>query len=311
MIPRKSPAPAIAGAGVCCLDHVFIAPQISWGQTTQIQDYRVQGGGLVGTALVACARLGAQCRLFSYLGNDEVGIRVAAELAAEGISLAGVLRGLRGSSPFSFIHVDNKTGERTIFHRPAQVEEDTGLPDFEWIAQSDALLIDDYYPELSLAAAQAARRKGVPVIADTTINPEKRMELFQAIDVLIVPRSFAERYGFGSDLAAAIRAMHRLGPTTVIITLGKEGWVFSSPEEKGHGKAFKVDVVDTTGAGDAFHGAFAYALARGWGVERCAEFAAAVAAIKCTRVGGRTGLPSLTQIMIFLKKKSRLDWTRP
>jgi sugar/nucleoside kinase (ribokinase family) len=308
MKSRQGAVPKIAGAGVCCLDHIFVAPQIAWGRTTHVEDYRVQGGGLVGTALVACARLGAQCRLFSYLGNDDVGIRVAAELAAEGISLAGVLRALRNSSPFSFIHVDSRTGERTIFHRPALVAEDAVLPDFGWIARADALLIDDYYPALSLAAAQTARKNGVPVVADTSINPEERKELFAHIDVLIIPRSVAERYGYSRSLEAAVAAIHKLGPPTIVITLGKEGWVFSSSAGRGRGKAFKVDVLDTTGAGDAFHGAFAYALARGWDVERCSEFAGAVAAIKCTRIGGRTGLPSLDQTLIFLKRKGRLDW---
>jgi len=69
-----------------------------------------------------------------------------------------------------------------------------------------------------------------------------------------------------------------------------------------------VDVVDTTGAGDTFHGAFAYGVARGWDTERCGEFAAAVAAIKCTMPGGRTGLPTLQKALEFLRSRGRLDW---
>lgn len=301
--------PKIAGAGICCLDHILVAPQVAWGDTAQLEDYYTQGGGLVGTALVACARLGAECRLFSFLGDDEVGDHIAAELVAEGVKLAGVARICGGASPFSFVHVDRASGERTIFHRQASGMNTAELPDLDGISRCDALLIDDYYPHLALAAAKIANKHGVPVIADVTSRPEKNTELFRNITVLIASRTFAEQLGSADDLSSALEAIHRLGPKIAVITLGAGGWTYSTPEGKNRGGAFKVDVVDTTGAGDAFHGAFAYGLARQWETARCVEFASAVAAIKCTKPGGRTGLPSLPQAIIFLKRKGRLDWS--
>lgn len=298
----------IAGAGVCCLDYIFYAPQITWGETVQVVESRVQGGGLIGTALVACARLGASCLLFSFLSHDEVGVRVASELASERIKLEGVAGIPLGTSPYSFIHVNHRSGERTIFHRAASGLERAVLPDLDSIADCDVLLVDDYYPELALAAARRARRCGIPVVADLTMMPKKNPELFREISVLIAPRSFAAQIGQADDLPAALRAIHRLGPETAMITLGKKGYLYSSPRGQGRGKAFKVEVVDTTGAGDAFHGAFAFGLARGWEIGRCAEFAAAVAAIKCTKPGGRTGLPTLLQTIHFLKRNGRFDW---
>jgi len=302
--------PKIAGAGLCCLDHILIAPQIPWGESALVENYRLQGGGLVGTALVACARLGAECRIFSLLGVDEIGDRIASELADEGVALAGVARVPGGASPFSFIHVDEHSGERTIFHRRASGMKPAKLPDLGWIAQCDALLVDDYYPELALAAAKTAHENGVPVVGDViTFDAKKNEELFRHVTVLIAPRNFAARLGPEGDLPAALAAIHRLGPETALITLGADGWLWSAPRRQGKGEAFKVEVVDTTGAGDAFHGAFAYGLARRWEIERCAEFAAAVAAIKCTKTGGRTGLPALAQALDFLKKRGWLDWS--
>ena len=298
----------IAGAGVCCLDYIFYAPQIPWGETAQVVESRVQGGGLVGTALVACARLGASCLLFSFLSHDEVGVQIASELAAEGIKLEGVAGIPLGMSPYSFIHVNHRSGERTIFHQPASGLERTVLPDLDSITDCDVLLVDDYYPELALAAARRARRCGIPVVADLTMMPKKNLELLREISVLIAPRSFAAQIGQGDDLSAALRAIHRLGPETAMVTLGKKGYLYSSSECQGRGKAFKVEVVDTTGAGDAFHGAFAFGLAHGWEIGRCAEFASAVAAIKCTKPGGRTGLPTLPQTIHFLRRNGRLDW---
>jgi len=305
----KKSVPKIAGAGICCLDYIFVAPQVPWGGTARVEEFRVQGGGLVGTALVAGAHLGAACFLFSFLSHDGVGKQIASELAAEGIELKGVAGIPRGTSPFSFIHVDSRSGERTIFHRPAEGLERAVLPDLSPIAESDVLLVDDYYPELALAAARTARRNGIPVVADLTISLSKCPELFRETSILIAPRAFAAQIGFADDYSGALQAIHRLGPETAMITLGREGYVYSSPEGRGKGKAFKVAVADTTGAGDAFHGAFAYGMARRWELRRCAEFAAAVAAIKCTKPGGRTGLPTLRQTIRFLKSNGRLDWS--
>jgi sulfofructose kinase len=305
----KKGVPRIAGAGVCCLDHIFIAPQIPWGGTAPVEEYRVQGGGLVGTALVACARLGASCLLFSFLSHDEVGAQVASELAAEGIRLEGVAGIPQGTSPFSFIHVDSCSGERTIFHRAAVGLERALLPDLGRVAECDVLLVDDYYPELALAAARKARQNGIPVVADLTVRLSKCRELFAEVNVLIAPRAFAAQIGRAEDLPGALQAIHGLGPETAMITLGRNGYVYSSAQGQGRGKAFKVAAVDTTGAGDAFHGAFAYGLARRWELARCAEFAAAVAAIKCTMPGGRTGLPTLPQTVHFLRRNGQLDWS--
>jgi sugar/nucleoside kinase (ribokinase family) len=89
------------------------------------------------------------------------------------------------------------------------------------------------------------------------------------------------------------------------VTAGVEGAYFQTGEGSFHQGAFKVDVVDTTGAGDAFHGGYAYAMLRGWPVRQSAEFAAAVAAIKCTKLGGRTGLPTLAQVQEFIRASKR------
>jgi sulfofructose kinase len=316
-LPRSQPKPAekaletptIAGAGIACLDYIFVSRRPSWGETARVEDSLVQGGGLVGTALVACARLGARCRLFSFLSHDETGTRIAAELAREDIRLDGVVAIPGGTSPFSFIHVDSASGERTIFHQPATGVEKARLPDFSVIAKCQALLVDDYYPELALAAAKTARENGVPVIADVAVNPFRGGEFIRYVTVLIAPISLAGRLRNSEDLVGALEAFRGLGPQVVVFTLGADGWVFSGPTGRGRGKAFAVQVRDTTGAGDAFHGAFAYGVARGWEVGRCAEFSGAVAALKCTRPGGREGLPTLAQTIEFLLKNGRLDWS--
>lgn len=297
----------VAGAGICCMDYIVVAPHVDWGDMAVVTDYLIQGGGLVGTAMVACARLGAKCDLYSLLGDDLVGKQIIEELDSEGVSTCHVARVQHANSPFSFVHVDEKTADRTIFHRPGQGLVWDSSMGMTSIADAQALLVDDYFLDLSLFAAKEAREHGVPVIADL-IPAERNAELLKYVDVLIAPRHYARLMGCDENLDAALDAIHAFGPATALITLGSDGWVYSDPTGRGRGDAFKVDVVDTTGAGDTFHGAFTYAVARDWQTPRCAEFASAVAAIKCTKHGGRTGLPSLSQTMEFLREHGRCDW---
>ena len=285
-----------------------MAPRAAWGAQAKVTEFRAQGGGLVATALVAAARLGARCDLFGLVGDDPVGKDILDELEDEGVSTAGVIAVPGASSPLSFVHVDQDSGERTIYHRPGRGlvwPESTGL---SAIAGCGALLVDTYFPELALAAARTARAHVVPVIADARPS-NTNAELMREVDVLIAPRQFARDAGLDHDLDAALEAIHGFGPKTALITLGTDGWVYSAPEGRGQGTAFTVEAVDTTGAGDVFHGAFAYGLTQGWNTDRCAEFAGAVAAIKCTRLGGRTGIPDLAQVLEFLRNRSDRDWS--
>lgn len=298
----------IAGAGVCCQDYIVLSPRVEWGDTALVSGYRVQGGGLVGTAMVACARLGAECALYSLLGADAVADEITCELQNEGISTSDVHKIKGAESPFSFIHVDDASGDRTIFHRPSSGLSWDDTFDLSMISQAQALIVDDIYMDLSMAAARQARAHHVPVIADIEPDP-KNHELLRFVDVLIAPRHYARQIGCEQNLQAALDMLHSFGPSTVVITLGADGYVYSDPQSRGQGDAFRVDAVDTTGAGDSFHGAFSYGIASGWECARCAEFASAVAAIKCTQMGGRTGLPSLPQTLAFLRAQSRSDWS--
>jgi sulfofructose kinase len=263
---------------------------------------------LVATAMVACARLGAECAFYSILGDDAVGDEIMEGLEAEDLPTGGIVRCKGGESPISFVHVDADTGERTIFHRSG-----TSLQwrpeefDFAAIKTSGVLLIDDIYPTLSLIAARQANEAAVPVVAD--LIPDSANEyLLQHIDALVAPRHYAKRLGLDHDIDAALDEIHKLGPTTAVITLGAEGWAYSDGSGRGRGKAFDLEVVDTTGAGDTFHGAFAYGVASGWDTPTSCEFAGAVASIKCASPGGRAGIPSLDQTMAFLKARSERDW---
>lgn len=295
-------SPLIVGAGIACIDHVAVSPQVHWGETSDVEEFATLGGGLTGTALVACARLGARARIASLLARDWTGERIAKGLREEGVETDALRWFETGESPFSFVHVDSASGERTIFHRRAQGLSWNDAP-FSGFEGAAAMVLDGYYPDLARAAVAWAKAHGVPTVADTLPTPENREWLSQ-VTVLIAPE---EALG-GDSEERALDAIHDFGPGTAVITRGARGWTASDAKGRYRGDAFAVPVIDTLGAGDVFHGAFAFALAREWETPRCAEFASAVAALKCTQRGGRAGIPSLDAALGFLRQHSQNNW---
>jgi len=112
----------------------------------------------------------------------------------------------------------------------------------------------------------------------------------------LVNSSFAQNFTKEKDYFKAAKKLFSQGPEIVVITLGEKGCLYKSCKETFTKPAFKVKVVDTTGAGDVFHGAFIYGLLKGWKLEKIAEFSNAVSAIKCTKLGGRAGIPTLKEV---------------
>ena len=210
-------------------------------------------------------------------------------------------------TPFSFIHVDAESGERTIFHRAGSgLDPDADSSNLSILDGSAALLVDDIYMGLSIAAAKYARNRSIPVVADM-IPDDANAELLHNVDILIAPRHFLRETNHSDDPYAALDLIHDMGPSTALITLGSDGYVWSSRDDKGRGNAFKVDAKDTTGAGDVFHGAFAFGVAQQWSIPDCAEFASAVAGIKCMGTGP-SALPSYSQTIDFLVSNGSSKW---
>ena len=200
--------------------------------------------------------------------------------------------------------IQRRTGLRTIIGRrpvlaPLGAAE---TPALGGSAARKSDLIDSTEPAAQFAAADAAVEAGVPVIMDADNASPGASELASRADVVIASREFGRAVGGSDDPAEAARSILSRGRMKVAaVTAGAEGAYFHTKDGAFHQPAFEVRVVDTTGAGDAFHGAYAYTLVQNWPLRKSAEFAAAVAAMKCTKLGGRTGLPTLSQVEGFLK----------
>jgi sugar/nucleoside kinase (ribokinase family) len=309
----------VLGVGIACLDYLFITSRTARGGQARLVDFAVEGGGLVGTAVVAAARLGAEAAIRCWVGDDAAGEQVIAGLGAEGVDTSGVEVVAGARTAVSFVQVEEGTGERTIYYRRGAEPAETRVASLsEMPLDWDVLLVDGVWPKASEVAARRAREAGIPVVGDLC-PVGAGAEVARLVTHLIVPQACAERLAPGGRWEEQLRALAEFAPGFVAITAGGEGCWYREGSKRErvaggirlpqrgeggeavrHQPAFPVEVVDTTGAGDVFHGAFAYGLARGWESARCVEFASAVAALSCRALGGRKGIPGLGEALGLL-----------
>ena len=293
--------PDIVGIGVCTVDHLMTVPHMPGDNINmKASMYLRQPGGLASCALVAAARLGARAKIIALVGDDAAGQYIRHELESEGVDASKLITRAGSESHVSLILVDERTGDRSIITRPP-----TGRPialgeiTREDITAARVLFIDDV-TELTLQAARWAQEANMKVLLD----PARPYEIIKAIlpyvDVPIVPEQWAEAWMPGRPPEAVAEALRAGGAAIAAVTLGARGSVVSWEGGTWHIPAFQVDVVDTTGAGDAYHGAFMAALLEDWDVPRMARFAAAVGSLNCRAMGGRTALPTRHEVDTFL-----------
>jgi sugar/nucleoside kinase (ribokinase family) len=266
-----------------------------------------QCGGLTATALVAASRLGARTSFAGSLGDDELSRFAAERLRAAGVDLS-MMRILEGARPcHSTIIVEGSAKTRTIlFSVEGFVGASEEHPPAETIRSARVLFVDHGGVAGMIRAASIARAAGVPVVADLEREEDPRFgELLSLVDHPILSRDFARRITGEEDPARAALRLWASGRETVVVTAGGEGafWVAADdPTRIRHLPAYPVEVVDTTGCGDVFHGAYAAALARGCGVEERIRFASAAAALKATAPGGQAGIPTGEAVVAYLRR---------
>ena len=293
----------VTGIGQCSFDYLaFIDSYPDIDTKKEILEWHEQGGGPVATALAALSRLGVNCRFYGIVGDDDEGEKIRCSLADEGIDVLGLRTREASVSQLAFIAVEKATGRRTIFwRRPAGAplsQEDLGE---DFLVGSRMLLLDGLMAEISVHAAGEARKRNVPVMLDAGRMRPGMIELARLSDYVVGSEEFARDLGWEISLQALSREREKLGAKVLTITLGAMGsMTVSSQGDLFETPAFTIDVVDTTGAGDVFHGGYAYGLLEGWELEKTVIFASALAALKCTKAGGRAGIAKLAEVMKFM-----------
>ncbi len=295
----------IVGLGGICVDRLALLRRMpDWDEVEEIVTSTTQLGGMVSTAMVAAARLGAQAECVGGVGADEDG-RYALDTLRQAQVAAARIRTLPGEkTASSLVLVHQGSGKRTILHdcgvqrQPVLSESPLDLTGARF------LHLDGYWPQTALATARRAKAQGVAISLDpssTLLCTPAADEIFRLADYLIPGYALAARLtGQTEPFTAAAQLLARYHNAAVIITNGEAGSFVVTADTQCHIPAFQVAVVDTTGAGDTFHGAFLVGLEHGWALPQAVQFATAAAALKCTRLGGQAGIPTLAETRQFL-----------
>ncbi len=293
----------VVGLGQCCIDYLGVVKQYpDIDQKEEINDFTVQGGGPVATAMVTLSRLGATTTFIGKISDDYFGSLIQDGLARESVNIDHLVVENGKRSQFAFIVIEKETGKRTVLWSRATV---TPLREDEInrnvISTAKVLHLDGLMLESSLEAAKCARDAGVKVVVDPGSRREYPLALAKFADYFIASEDFTSLYYNGNDPKVAALELLKQGAKTVIVTMGEKGSICVSRENYFHQPAFKVNAVDTTGCGDVFHGAFIFGLLQGWDLNQTVRFASATAALKCREIGGRKAIPVLSEVEKFLE----------
>ena len=298
----------LVGVGLNATDTVIpLANYPVRGSKVEFNAADVMPGGQVASTVVACQLWGMRTRYVGSLGDDS-----AATLHRKAFDHAGVETQIIAveecASRQSLILVDDG-GERTVlWRRDERLDLRPSDLQKEWIVNARALHVDGYDTATATLAATWAREAGIPVIADLDELYPGVEGLIENIDYLIVSRDFPCRLMKEADLETALRGMQlRYGCRVTAATLGEGGVLAWDGEQFYYNPAYRVPVVDTTGAGDTFHAGFIYGLLQGWPLERQLDFACAAAALNCTAVGARGGIRTVETIEDLMATGARYE----
>jgi sulfofructose kinase len=258
------------------------------------------GGGPAANGAVTVARLGLQAAFAGYLGNDIFGKAHIEELQQAGVHTDLVARG-EHSSALSVVMVKPDGSRALVNYRKPESFLTAGSVDFS-VVDTRVILFDGHEPYISPALARSARQREIITVLDAGSIHSGTEELASLVDYLVC----SERFGLDfTGETTEERALEKLGSyaPNVIITVGDRGLVWKNGAGSGRLQTYKVRAVDTTGAGDVFHGALAACLAqkKEWLESLC--YASAAGALCCTKIGARLGIPSKEEVEDFLARQ--------
>jgi sugar/nucleoside kinase (ribokinase family) len=302
--PSASAPLDVVTLGENSLDFVAVAAAAGGGSAEAgklaLSQFRLQPGGQMATAALACARLGARTRYVGAFGRDEWGTRARAPLDAAGVEIVDLARDA-APGRVAMILVD-AAGDRVVYeYRDPALQIDADRVAFDTIADARVLLVDATHPAAALQAARHARAAGTISIVDVGRLSTDVDALLALIDVVVMPEPFAAVWtGVADPREALVRARARCPlASMVVVTRGPEGALATMDGEVIGVPALQVETIDTTGAGDAFRAGLAVALLE-YGCDATAEqmlrFASAVAALNCRALGAQGGLPTLGDV---------------
>jgi sugar/nucleoside kinase (ribokinase family) len=290
----------VVGIGANSVDFVNLLPGYPQQQGTfakmKIREQTICLGGQMATALATCARLGLKAKYIGATGTDENGRRLRQELERRGVEMSdSVIRD--APNQFAVILVDESSGERIVLwdRNERLALRARELPP-EAITAGRLLHVDDVDQAAAIRAAKVARQAGLPVTSDIDRTNERTEELIASVSIPIFAEHVPEHVTGIHDPERALRKMREKHDGLLCVTLGARGALALDGDVPHYSPGFKVQAVDTTGAGDVFRGGFIFGLLNNWTTDRILRFANAAAAASCLTLGALNGVPDLAQV---------------
>jgi sulfofructose kinase len=290
----------VVGIGENSVDLVNILPAYPqpngpWAKM-QIRARHVLCGGQMATAMCACASLGLRAKYVGVTGTDENGRRIRAELQGRRVDISDlVVRDVENRS--AVILVDEATGDRTVlWDRDDRLRlRESELP-VAALAAAAVVHVDDVDDEIAIRAATLARAGGALVTSDIDRLTPRTADLMASVTHAIFAQHVPATLTGLDDVERALRQLRRTLDNVLVVTMGEQGAAALDGDRFHHEAAFKVQAVDTTGAGDVFRGGFIYALVNRLPIDHALRIGNAAAAVSCTRLGALNGVPTLAEV---------------
>ncbi|ORC37380.1 hypothetical protein B4O97_04095 [Marispirochaeta aestuarii] len=300
----------ILGLGGIAYDILSVIPNMpAWEEVEYIEEYQVQQGGMVATGLVTAAKLGADTEIISAIGNDTEGMSHLENFNRFGIKCDNVMISNENRSAVTLVLIHSSTGRRSFIHyKGVNGLSNLNINKINYENVSH-MLFDGFFFETALKAAIKARKMNIVTVTD--LSPKNRdprlTEYLKYIDYPVLSELFLCSYTNISDPIEAGKSLLQNGNKALIVTCGEKGSYIIKKDGIENIPAYKVNVIDSTGAGDVFHGAFIFALWKGYDLKKTVRFANACAAINCQTVGGQKGIPTLEEVQEFTIKKEKMS----
>jgi sulfofructose kinase len=298
----------VVGVGLNATDTLLIVPKFpAYAGKVPFEEEILSPGGQMASALVACARLGLRAKYIGAIGDDARGRIQRESLLNTGINLDHVQQRKNCANQSAYIIIDRSTGERTVlWHRSDCLRIDPEQITPEQITCARLLHIDGHDTPAVAHAAAIARRHGIPVTVDVDTVYHGFDRVLPNIDYLIASSDFPPAWTGVNDPFQALEAIQKeYGMKVAAMTLGAHGSLARENGTFHYSPAYVVNCVDTTGAGDVFHGAFCYAVLQGMSLSEGLEFSNAMAALNCTSLGARGGIRGLAEVRALMAKAER------
>ena len=294
----------VVGMGLNSVDFLTVVPEFpAPNSKMKMLQFSKQGGGQVATAMVALGRWGVKTKYIGKVGEDDLGQFSLNSIRQEGVDVSSVTIEPNATNQFAMIIVDGSSGDRTIlWNRDGRLMYREGELLKEEVCSGKLLHLDGHDIHAALQCARWAKEERIPTVIDLDKAEPLTSELIKEIDFVITSSRFPTLYTGISDREKALLELQKQTPGFLCATLGHEGAVALVNGEFLHAEGSKVKALDTTGAGDVFHGGFIYGLLQNWELKEILKFANAAAALKCQNLGGRKGIPTLEEVQRFLSQ---------